>query len=170
MIAVPSPRNSRVWIPGSPLRGARGMTLLPVHLLPQSHSLEPADNLVNEIRQLVEIVDQRDRDAGEAGFAEIGDLRRHVIWIAHDRQPAHALRIMAALREILLHRHGLWRNVLQRQDTVHGRPVGPLDDAMVEIVFGLLSGRPAGDDADRVTADFAALRARRFFGASNALS
>ena len=65
--------------------------------LPQPHALQPADHLVAEIRQLVDVVDERDADAGEAGLGEVGELAGDLIGIADDRQAAHALRILVAL-------------------------------------------------------------------------
>src|SRR5580700_9648948 len=84
-----------------------------------------------------------------------------MIGIADDRQAAHALGVLAALGQIFLHRHGLRRDVLQRQNAVDRRPVGVLDDAVMEILLGFLLGRPAGDNSNRVAADLAALRNRR---------
>src|SRR6516225_5902735 len=85
---------------------------------------------------------------------------------ANDRQAAHALRIVTALGEIFLHRYGLRRNIFQRQDAVHGRPVGALDNAMMKIIFGFVFGRSAGDNADCVATNFAALRVRGLFGST----
>src|SRR5258708_7705436 len=79
---------------------------------PDTLALEPRQHLVTEERQLVDVVDERDRDAGQAGAAQIGQLPGYLVGIADDRQAAHALRILVAPGEELLHRHGLRRDVL----------------------------------------------------------
>src|SRR5215813_1921145 len=118
-------------------------------------ALQARNDLVAEERQLVDVVDERHRDAGEAGLAEVDELLRHVVGVAHDGQAAHALGVLAALGEVFLHRHGVGADVLQRQDAVDRRPVGVLDDAVLIIVLGLAFGRLARDDADRIDAEIA---------------
>ena len=83
------------------------------------------------------------------GLAQIGKRAGDVVGVADQRQAAHAVRVAGALLSEFLHRHGLRRDVLHRQDEVDGVPVGALDDAVV-LLLGLLLRRPAGDDADRV--------------------
>src|SRR5215510_9359022 len=118
-------------------------------------AMQARNNLVTEERQLVDVVDERHRDAGEAGLAQVDELLRHMVGVAHDGQAAHALGVLAALGEVFLHRHGVGADVLQRQDAVDRRPVGVLDDAVLIIVLRLAFRRLAGDDAHRIDAELA---------------
>src|SRR5580698_11386581 len=129
----------------------------PDRLLANAHALKQANHFVAEVRQLIGVVQQRQCDAGEASLAEVGDLRGDEVWIADDRQSAHALRILTALEQVFFHPHSLRRDILQSKDEAYSLPVGLFDDAVVEVFLSLLLGRPAGHDADRVTADLAAL-------------
>src|SRR5258708_24229473 len=78
---------------------------LRTRLLANAHPFQPPDHLVAKVRQLGDVIHQRNADAGQPGFAEIGKRRRDVVGIADDRQAAHALDVFAALRQIFLHPH-----------------------------------------------------------------
>src|SRR5262247_1046424 len=65
-------------------------------------ALQARNNLFAEERQLVDVVDERHRDAGEAGLAQVDELLRHVVGVADDGQTAHALGVLAALGEVFL--------------------------------------------------------------------
>src|SRR5260221_12600157 len=64
---------------------------------------------------------------------------------------------MALLLELLLADRRR-RDVLLAEDAVDCRPVGVLDGGVVVILLGLLLRRTAGDDADRINVELAALR------------
>src|SRR6266540_5957591 len=71
----------------SPMRAVMARSLF----LAQADPLETRQDLVAEERQLVDIVDQRDRNPGQPGLAQIDELARHMVGVADDRQAAHAL-------------------------------------------------------------------------------
>ncbi len=52
------------------------------------------------------------------------------------------------------------RGIAHRQQPVDRRPVGLIHDAMTVIILSLAQRRPAGDDADGIDADLAALLLR----------
>src|ERR1700761_8917285 len=69
--------------------------------LPQPHPLQAPAHFVDEVRQLVDVVDERNADAGQPGLAQIGELGRDVIGVADDRQAAHALSVLVTLQDVL---------------------------------------------------------------------
>src|SRR6266849_9213042 len=133
-------------------------------LLAQPASLQARQDFVTEEWKLVDIVDQRDGDPGQSGLAEIDEMAGHVVGIADNGSPSHALRISGSNLRKLVGWRVLRRNILEREDAIDGRPVGVLHDGIMIIVLGLLPGRPAGDDAYSVNAEFPALRIGLAFG------
>ena len=83
---------------------------------------------------------------------------RDPVRVADHQQAAHAVGVMVALALELLLADGRDRNVLLAEDAVDRRPVAVLDRGVVVILLGLLLGRPAGDDADRIDVELLALR------------
>src|SRR5262249_28933407 len=137
--------------------------------LAQARSLQARQNLVAEKRKLVEIIDERDRNPRQPRLAEIDELARHVVGVAHDRQSAHALRVSGADLLKLLRWRVLRGDVLERQNVVDRPPVGALDDGIMEVVLSLLLRRPASDDANRIDAELLALLLRLGFGGRDLL-
>src|SRR6266446_7130213 len=90
-------------------------------------------------------------------------------WSGSPMQAAHALRVAAADLLEFFRRRVLRRDVLEREDVIDRPPIGTLDDRVMEIVLGLLLGRPASGDADRIDAEFPALLLGLIFGARNLL-
>src|SRR5262249_20019189 len=110
---------------------------------PRAEPHQPRENLVAEVWQLVEIVDEGERDAAHAGFADgrkfVGHaVRRSDEGVAADRLFCKVL----ALLEVLLRRNRLWRDALVREHAVDRTPIGVLDDGVAVVVLRLLLALP----------------------------
>src|SRR2546429_2462112 len=86
-----SPTRATPTLPSPARGGGQGGGLLT-----QTSALEARQDFGAEERQLVDIVDEGEGDAGQPGPAEIDQLRGHMVGIADDRQSAHPLRIPGA--------------------------------------------------------------------------
>src|SRR5215467_5244064 len=110
----------------------------------QSHASEARQHLVAEIRHVVEIVDERDRQPAEAGAAVVGKLGRNLIRRADERIAADsARREKRALGLELVRRRVLRRDVLERQHLLDRAPIGAFDVGVMVILLGLAPCGPA---------------------------
>src|SRR6266481_5392384 len=100
---------------------------------------EAREDLVAEVRQLVEIVDEGERDSTHAGFADGRKLIGHAVRRSDEGVAADRVgRKVLAFLEVLLGRNRLRRDVLVREHAVDRTPIGILDDGVAIVVLRLL--------------------------------
>src|SRR5690606_18036104 len=85
-------------------------------LLAHAQPFEPRQHLVAEERQLLEVVDEGEADAAQAGPAQVGQHLRDAVGVSDHQKPAHAVHVVVTLALELLLADGLDRNVLLAQD------------------------------------------------------
>ena len=104
--------------------------------LPDAEPGEAWQHLVAEVRHLVEIVDERHRDAAQAGAADIGELFGDAVRGADERIAADRLgRVILLLLRIDFGGDGLAGDVLQRHHLLDRAPVGIVDLGVAVIVI-----------------------------------
>src|SRR5262245_53306215 len=129
---------------------------------PHPEPRQARQHLLTEIRQLVEIVDEREGDAAHAGFADAGELVRHAVRRPHERIAADRIaRKVLAFLGVLLGWNRLRRDVLVRKHAVDRTPIGVLDDGVAIVILRLRLGGATDHLADGVDLDLAAEISRR---------
>src|SRR5262245_55577310 len=129
---------------------------------PQAAPGKPRQHLVAEIRQLIEIIDEGQRNGAHAGLADAVELVGHAVgrpheWVAADGVGCEIL----ALLDVLLGWNGLRRDALVGEHAVDRAPVRVLDDGVAVILLRLLLARTADHLPDGVDLDLAPERLRR---------
>src|SRR5215831_12887098 len=120
------------------------------------------EDLVAEVWQLVEIVDEGERDPAHAGFADGCKFVGHAVRRSDEGVAADRLfRKVLALLEVLLGRNRLRRDALVREHAVDRTPIGVLDDGVAVVVLRLLLACPTDHLPDRVDLDLATETLRR---------
>src|SRR5215813_2912675 len=114
------------------------------------------EDLVAEVWQLVEIVDEGERDSAHAGFADGRKFVGHAVRRSDEGVAADRLfRKVLALLEVLLGRNRLRRDALVREHAVDRTPIGVLDDGVAVVVLRLRLAWPTDHLPDRVDLDVA---------------
>src|SRR5262249_8589077 len=118
-------------------------------------------HLVAEVRQLVEIIDEREPDPAHAGLGDGVEFLRLLVrssteGVAADRVGGE----IPAFLLVFLRRNRLRRDALVRQHAVDRAPIGVLDDGVAVIVLRLALAVAADHLPDREYLDVAAITLR----------
>ena len=114
-------------------------------ILAQALRDEDRQDIVAEIGELLDIVDERQRRAFEAGFVQRNDAFRALLGRSDQREAAMTGGHAVADQRQEIMREGLGMGELQAHEIVDGAPVGMGAAEMLEIALGLLLAWPADD-------------------------
>src|SRR6266850_6244411 len=125
-----------------------------------SGAFEARQDLIAEIRQLIRVIDERNRDAAYTGLRQRDEVVGDPLRVSDKRQSAHSMHLETALFLEHFLTDARRRDVALRENAVDGAPIGVFSVAVAVVLLGLALCRSARDDADRVDVEVAAVAER----------